>query len=152
MAMKCWICSRQAKGYGHVDTRYRIGHPRRYPIDWVFCSQRCQACFHGLYGRGVRALEDGHIPQEGEVIDPTKAEIAAFHRCLKPLGDAACQIGMHKPLGQYSQDEALLLINAVVSTFVEVMVQEHERTKSPPVRMNLAPAADRPTTGLPTPG
>jgi hypothetical protein len=152
MAMKCWICSRQAKGYGHVDIRYRIGHPRRYPIDWVFCSRRCQACFHKLYVQGVKALESDHGPAEGDVIDATEAEISAMHRCLKPMGEAANAIGINKPLGHYSQDEALRLIGAVITTYVEVMAQEHERTKYPPVRMNLAPAVDRPTTGLTTPG
>ena len=44
--MKCWVCSRQARGYGHTENRHRVGDPRRYPVDWVFCSQRCQAAFH----------------------------------------------------------------------------------------------------------
>ena len=48
--MKCWVCKRQARGYGHTDNRYGVGDPRRYPIDWVFCSRRCQDAFHALYG------------------------------------------------------------------------------------------------------
>ena len=48
--MKCWVCKRQARGFGHTDNRHGVGNPRRYPIDWVFCSQRCQNAFHALYG------------------------------------------------------------------------------------------------------
>ena len=58
-------------------------------------------------------------------------------KCLKPLGEAAGEIGMDRPLSSYTQQEALRLINAVVTTYVEAMVQEHERSKYPPVRMQL---------------
>ena len=43
--MKCWVCKRQARGYGHSDLRHPVGDARRYPIDWVFCSRRCQEAF-----------------------------------------------------------------------------------------------------------
>ncbi|NBQ89365.1 MAG: hypothetical protein EBU07_18255, partial [Betaproteobacteria bacterium] len=56
--MKCWVCTRQARGYGHTDNRHGIGHPARYPIDWVFCSRRCQDAFHALYGNWTR-VKDG---------------------------------------------------------------------------------------------
>jgi Family of unknown function (DUF6511) len=139
--MKCWVCFRQARGYGHLDVRFKVGHPRRYPIDWVFCSRRCQSCFHGLYVAGVRALErDGHLPnpsKEASVIDPSQAELAAMQQCLKPLGEAASEIGIDRPLASYTEHEALRLINAVVTTYVEAMVQEHERSKFPSVRMQL---------------
>ena len=140
--MKCWVCSRHARGFGHVDLRFKVGHPKRYPIDWIFCSRRCQDCFHRLYAVGVRALErEGALPLasdvEAGVIDPTEAELAAMQQCLKPLGEAASEIGMDRPLSSYTQQEALRLINAVVTTYVEVMVQEHERSKYPPVRMQL---------------
>ncbi|MFM1788222.1 MAG: hypothetical protein RLZZ166_689, partial [Pseudomonadota bacterium] len=46
-------------------------------------------------------------------------------------------IGMDRPLSSYTQQEALQLINAVVTTYVEAMVQEHERSKYPSVRMQL---------------
>ena len=136
--MKCWVCFRQARGYGHVDVRFKVGHPYRYPIDWVFCSQRCQSCFHRLYVTGVRSIErDGRLPTEDGVIDPSAVELAAMQQCLKPLGEAAGEIGMDRPLGSYTEHEALRLINAVVTTYVEAMVQEHERSKFPSVRMQL---------------
>lgn len=121
-----------------MDVRFKVGHPLRYPIDWVFCSQRCQACFHRLYVAGVRSLgRDGQWSAEDGVIDPSDAELAAMQHCLKPLGEAAGEIGMHRPLASYTEHEALRLINAVVTTYVEAMVQEHERSKFPSVRMQL---------------
>ncbi len=140
--MKCWVCSRQAKGFGHVDLRFKVGHPKRYPVDWIFCSRRCQDCFHRLYVVGIRTLErEGRLPTHADlgpgVIDPTESELTAMQQCLKPLGEAAGEIGMDRPLSRYTQQEALRLINAVVTTYVEAMVQEHERSKYPPVRMQL---------------
>jgi hypothetical protein len=136
--VKCWICSRHARHFGHTDIRFKVGHPKRYPMDWVFCSKRCQDCFHRLYTTGVRILEaDGALPVGGDVIDPSEAELAAMRQCLKPLGESASEIGMDRSLGSYTEVEALRLIDSVVSTYVEAMVQEHERSKYPPVRMQL---------------
>ena len=55
--MKCWVCNRQARGFGHTDNRHGVGHPRRYPIDWVFCSKKCQDVFHAMYGNWQRVLD-----------------------------------------------------------------------------------------------
>ena len=121
-----------------MDLRFKVGHPKRYPIDWIFCSRRCQDCFHRLYAAGVRSLErEGSLQTGVGVIDPTEAELTAMQQCLKPLGEAASEIGMDRPLSSYTQQEALQLINAVVTTYVEAMVQEHERSKYPSVRMHL---------------
>ena len=121
-----------------MDLRFKVGHPKRYPIDWIFCSRRCQDCFHRLYAVGVRTLDrEGTQPTGDGVIDPTEAELPAMQQCLRPLGEAAGEIGMDRPLSSYTQQEALRLINAVVTTYVEAMVQEHERSKFPPVRMQL---------------
>ncbi len=136
--MKCWVCARQARGFGHADIRFSVGRAARYPVDWVFCSQRCQKCFHKLHEAGVRLLNrgDAHISvKKGDVIDPSEAEMAAMRRCLKPLGEAANEVGMGRALSTYSQEEALLLINAVVTTYVEAMVQAHEAGKYLPLRM-----------------
>ena len=135
--MKCWVCSRQARGFGHVDLRFKVGRTRRYPTDWVFCSMRCQACFHRMYVAGVRARERDWQERGDCVIDPTVLERAAMQQCLKPLGEAASAIGLQRPLASYSQQEALQLIDAVVTAYVEAMVQEHERSQYPSVRMQL---------------
>lgn len=132
--MKCWVCSRQARGSGHSDNRFAIGNPRRYPIDWVFCSRRCQDAFHKCYGNWTRALDKG-LPTEDAMVDITPMEKAAMRMCLKFFGDAAGAIGFDKPLGAYSELEALSVIDAIVSSYVAEMVTQHERTKFPAVRM-----------------
>ena len=99
---------------------------------------RCQSCFHRLYTAGVRLLDrEGALITGSDVIDPSEAELSAMRQCLKALGEAASEVGIDRALSSYSQDEALQLINAVVTTYVEAMVQEHERSKHPPVRMQL---------------
>lgn len=132
--MKCWICKRQARGFGHTDNRYGVGDPRRYPIDWVFCSRRCQEAFHALYGNWLRAREGFVDSKEVAMIDPSDVELAAMKKCLKAFGDAAGEIGFDKPLGAYSEAEALKVIDAIVTCWTEAMVAHHEATQYPPVR------------------
>jgi hypothetical protein len=134
MTMKCWVCSRQARGYGHSENRHAIGDPKRYPIDWVFCSRRCQDAFHKCYGNWSQALERD-VPSEAAMVDVTPLEDAAMRMCLKPFGDVASAIGFDKPLGAYSQAEALSVIDAIVTAYVAEMAAQHERTKYPAVRM-----------------
>ncbi|MCZ7153732.1 hypothetical protein, partial [Salmonella enterica] len=62
MSGKCWVCKRQAGGYGHSDLRHPVGDARRDPIDWVFCSRRCQQAFHALYGQWLR-VQEGRTPK-----------------------------------------------------------------------------------------
>ena len=139
--MKCWVCKRQARGFGHNDGRHKTGDPRRYPIDWVFCSRRCQDAFHALYGNWLRAKE-GHIGIKGvAMIDPSDVELAAMKKCLRSFGEAAGEIGFDKPLGAYSEVEALRVIDAIVTCYTEAMVELHEETKFPPVR-GMAPTPD----------
>lgn len=98
MSGKCWVCSRQARGFGHLDTRFRVTDPRRYPLDWVFCSRCCQDIFHKLYGNWADARPFG---REVAMIDPSDVEIAAMKQCLRTFGEAAGEIGFEKPLGAY---------------------------------------------------
>ncbi len=129
--MKCWICSREARGFGITDTRYPIADPRRYPINWVFCSKRCQDVFHRLYGLYVNADNNGKEPT---MIDTTRHEQAAIRRCLKAFGEAAGEIGYALPLGDYSEAQALKVCDAIVSCFVDAMAEQHASTAFPAVR------------------
>ena len=131
--MKCWVCKRQARGYGHTDNRRGIGSPERYPIDWVFCSRRCQDAFHALYGNWVRVKDGSKDIKEVKVIDPSDVERAAMRKCLKSFGEAAGEIGFDKPLGSYSEAEALLVIDAIVTCYTDAMVVAHEASKFPPI-------------------
>ncbi len=132
--MKCWVCSRQARGYGHSENRHATGDPKRYPIDWVFCSRRCQDAFHKCYGNWSQAL-DQDVPAEVAMVDITPLEQAAMRICLKPFGEAANAIGFDKPLGAYSEAEALSVIDAIVTGYVAEMAAQHELSKYPAVRM-----------------
>lgn len=130
MSGKCWVCQRQARGYGHTDTRYKPGDGRRYPLDWVFCSRRCQDAFQRLYGLRLRAEERG----EDIMIDASDIEMAAMRSCLRAFGSAADRIGFDKPLGAYSEAEAMTVIDAIVTRYTEALTEHHEQVSTPPVR------------------
>jgi hypothetical protein len=137
--VKCWLCTRQARGFGHADIRFSRGDPRRYPLDWVFCSRRCQAVFHALYGGGQpRHPASSEAPP---MVDPTETERALLRACLRYFGEAAGAIGFDKPLGAYSEAEALQVIEAVVTGWTEGMAEHHADTRHPAVR-GLPPVTD----------
>lgn len=114
--MKCIVCCRQAKGYGWFNTRRKRGDPQRHFDQWVFCSRRCQESFAKLMNK-----------TEGQMIDSSEMEIAAMRACLAPLGEYVGEIGMQRPLADYSRDEVLRLIDVVVTAYQDCMVAEHER-------------------------
>lgn len=64
--------------------------------------------------------------------------------CLKSFGDAASTIGFDVPLGAYSQEQALSVIEAIVTAFVAEMVAQHERLKFPSVRTTGTPMEEDP--------
>jgi hypothetical protein len=139
--VQCWACRRQARGFRHTDVRHPVCDPRRYPVDWVFCSQRCMDAFHQLYGRWDAVRRGDLQPREVPMIDPSDVERAAMRKCLKAFGAAAEAIGFDKPLGRYTEAEALQVIDAIVTRFTEAMAEHHEATKYPPVR-GLPPFPD----------
>jgi hypothetical protein len=47
--------------------------------------------------------------------------------CLSPLGEYVGSIGMERPLADYTRDEVLTLIDVVVTTYQDQMIEEHER-------------------------
>ena len=139
MAGQCWVCKRQARGLGHSDNRFKVGELRRYPMDWVFCSRQCQDAFHALYGQWLRT-----DPRQEDVlmVDPTEFERAAMRACLKCFGEAAGEIGFERPLGSYSEKEALRVIDAIVSCYSDAMIEHHEATREPPIRGLPAPESN----------
>ncbi len=139
--MKCWVCKRQARGYGHTDGRFKPGDPRHYVLDWVFCSRRCQDAFHMLYGNWLRVKDGSRDIREVAMIDPSDVELASMRKCLKAFGEAAGEIGFEKPLGDYSEAEALSVIDAIVTCWTDAMVAHHEAGKHPPVR-GMTPTPD----------
>ena len=78
---------------------------------------------------------DNGLPPEAAMVDATPLEQAAMRTCLKFFGEVASSIGFDKPLGAYSEAEALTVIDAIVTAYVDEMAAQHERSKYPPVRM-----------------
>ena len=114
--MRCAICSRKAKGYGWFNPRLKPSDPNRYSDKWVFCSRRCQDAFCLLMTK-----------TEARMIDPSDMELAAMRACLSPLGEYVGFIGMQRPLADYTREEALTLIDVVVTAYQDQMIEEHER-------------------------
>lgn len=127
-----------------LDNRHAIGDPKRYPLNWVFCSRRCQDIFHKMYGHWVDAQKNA---REVEMIDATDIESASMRSCLRAFGDVAGDIGFDKPLGAYSEQEALQVIDAIVTRYTEAMAAHHEQANYPAVR-GLQPAVDDPFADL----
>jgi len=136
--MKCWVCKRQARGMGFMDGRHPAADPRRYPMDWVFCSRRCQNAFAALYGDWKSQNRCKGDP----LMSTTDIERNARRACLKAFGATAERIGFDKPLGAYSESEALAVINAIVTRYSEAMIEHHEATKYPPLRGAKNPVSD----------
>ena len=67
------------------------------------------------------------------MIDPSDTERAAMRQCLKPFGNIAETIGFKKPLGEYSEDDALRVIDAIVTAYTEAITNHHEATQFPSV-------------------
>ena len=59
----------------------------------------------------------------------------------------AGDIGFDKPLGAYSEKEALQVIEAIVTRYTESMVAHHAEAKYPPVR-GMQPMVDDPFAEL----
>jgi hypothetical protein len=94
-----------------------------------------------MYGNWLRAKEGRTDIKGVAMIDPSDIELAAMRKCLKSFGEAAGEIGFTKPLGDYSEAEALQVIDAIVTCYTEAMVEHHEASKYPPVR-GMTPTPD----------
>ena len=87
-----------------------------------------------MYGNWVKACDGRYAPKEADMVDPSEVESQAMKACLKFFGEVAGEIGFDKPLGAYSHQEALQVIEAIVTGYTEAMCAHHERTKFPLVR------------------
>ncbi|GAC1405571.1 MAG: hypothetical protein NVSMB6_00320 [Burkholderiaceae bacterium] len=118
--MRCAICYRQAKGFGwqlpHNRLHLQIDSAPAFRGRFTFCSMRCQAAFSRIV-----------VKTEGRMIDPSELELAALQSCLVPLGEYVGAIGMDRPLADYSKREVQGLIETIVSTYQEYMIDAHEQ-------------------------
>ena len=60
------------------------------------------------------------------MIDITKAEKHAIESALKPVGEYVAEIGMNRPLADYSREEVLCLVEIAVTSYQEAMRQMAE--------------------------
>jgi hypothetical protein len=51
------------------------------------------------------------------MIDKTPLEQQALEAALRPLGEVAAEIGFDKPLAAYTKEQALTVIEAIVSGY-----------------------------------
>ncbi|CBJ38801.1 conserved protein of unknown function [Ralstonia solanacearum CMR15] len=109
-----------------------MGDPRRHPPDWAFCSRRCQDTFHAMYGawRETEPPLSESLTREAYMPETTAQQRAAMRRCLRPFGNVAGEIGFDKPLAHYAEDEALRVIEAIVSAYTEAMALNAPRAQA----------------------
>ncbi len=61
------------------------------------------------------------------MIDATDIEKQCMERTLQPLGEVVAEIGMQKPLAEYTRAEVLTLIEVVVSNYQIFLIQSQPR-------------------------
>ena len=64
------------------------------------------------------------------MIDLTKAEKDSIESALKPVGEYVAEIGMNRPLSNYSREEVLCLIEVAVTAYQDSMRQKEESLNS----------------------
>ena len=61
------------------------------------------------------------------MIDATETERAAMVATLRPLGDYVAQLGLQRPLADYTRDDILTLVEVVVDAYHDHLVEAAER-------------------------
>jgi len=63
------------------------------------------------------------------MIDLTKNEKEAIESALKPLGEYVAEIGMDRPLSNYTREEVLCLIEVAVTAYFDFMQSREAETE-----------------------
>ena len=61
------------------------------------------------------------------MIDATVTERAAMAAALHPLGEFVAEVGLEKPLADYTRDQILTLVEVIVDAYHEHLVEAAER-------------------------
>ena len=109
----CAVCKREAHGFGFIPPPLRASNPNNRKMMKHFCGVKCQGIFSNNY-------------KENNMIDITKMEKEAIESALKPVGEYVAEIGMNKPLADYSREEVLCLIEVALTAYFEFM-QDKEK-------------------------
>lgn len=113
----CEICYRAGQGFGFIPPPLRAGDPRNKKQRKHFCSRNCQEIFYQYF-------------KSNNMIDLTKAEKDSIESVLKPLGEYVAEIGMNRPVADYSREEILCLIEVAVTAYQDSMRQKEESSNS----------------------
>jgi hypothetical protein len=104
----CSICKRQAQGFKWIEPPFYASDTRNRKMVRHFCSVRCQQTFNKLF-------------KKNNMIDLTVIEKEAIESALKPVGEYVTEIGINKPLAEYSREEVLCLIEVALSAYFDFM-------------------------------
>ena len=115
----CSNCLREAGGFGFIPPPLRAGDPRNRRHRRFFCSRNCQEIFSNNF-------------RKNKMIDITKLEKDAIESSLKPLGEYVAEIGMDRPLADYSREEVLCLIEVAVTAYWDFMQGKEDNSEVVP--------------------
>lgn len=113
----CSVCKRESSGFGYIKPPLRAGDPRNHKKLKRFCSRRCQEIFTNYLN-------------QNPMIDLTKTEKEAIESALKSVGEYVADIGMNRPLADYSREEVLCLIEVAVGAYTEFMKEQEIATEN----------------------
>ena len=100
----CAICFREQRGLGFMP---KLTHHNK--SEQRFCSMVCLDLFARLF------------KETNGMVDMTDFERAALNACLIPLSECVSQIGLEKPLAEYTKEQVLTVIEVVVTAFQSEM-------------------------------
>ncbi len=112
----CAVCKRESHGFGFIQPPLRASHPANRKMMKHFCSMNCQKIFSNNF-------------KENNMIDLTKTEKEAIESALKPVGEYVAEIGMNRPLAEYSREEVLCLIEVALSAYFDFMQGKEAETE-----------------------
>lgn len=121
MNVLCAICNRKSRGFGWFNPLFKIFDKRKDKTRRRFCSIECQSRWAAF------------MKKEGfTMIDPTKQEKEAMTATIQPLAEYVTEIGMHRPLQDYTRDEILTLIEVVITGYQDYLFAHFPDNQPPP--------------------
>ncbi len=112
----CFICKREAHGFIFIPPPLRASYSTNRKMIKHFCGINCQTIFSKIY-------------KKNNMIDLTKNEKEAIESALKPVGEYVAEIGMDRPLSNYSREEVLCLIEVALGAYFDFMQCKETETE-----------------------
>ncbi len=110
MTVLCAICKRKSRGFGWMNPLFKIFDKRKDKTRRKFCSMECM-------NRWASFMKKEGYP----MIDPSKQEKEAMEAAIQPLAEYVTEIGMHRPLQDYSRGEILTMIEVVITGYQDYL-------------------------------